>query len=219
MRSTSGGCEAQSVRTPTQRPPTRMPAYFSGLQANEEAERDLLQTLDTSQPRKAGTIEGDRQNGSDRESDEDPAETAPGAWQELFDQAGNDRMDFQVINDAVEAWNRDKVACKLADKAAALVADSKPDLDEVRPRLQRRLDCFRAAFLHYLNRFWTFIKDLPQPIIIQRTLKVDSQGVPRVEYVKQNQPGFITSMQNRFVFLNEPGRGGGLEPVRSPRSG
>jgi hypothetical protein len=127
---------------------------------------------------------------------------APPAWKVAFADSRGDRVDFDVIAKAVLEWNRDSAT----DECCAAFEDAVggDTAEALQNELLARHDAFMRALIGYLNKHWTFIKDLPQTIIIQRQPKPDKDGVMVMDCIKQNEKAFQSSMQNRRVRIRAP---------------
>jgi len=126
------------------------------------------------------------------------------AWQLTLNEATAaeaHEVDWKVVETAVQQWNDDGVTRRWSEKAVALVESGD---EQYKQRVFKRYEKFLRALATYLNKFWTFIKDLAVPMIIQRIWKEGKDGHPSADIVKQGEKGFTSAMQNRSVNIMCP---------------
>jgi hypothetical protein len=136
-------------------------------------------------------------------------EAVPAAWKEVISSARTDQVDFDVVHAAVRAWNCDSVT----DECVTALHDAKMNQDEAQIEthkdvIRERYDSFLLSLMSYLNRFWTFITDLQQPVVIQRKPRLDRDGVDEAAIVLQGEKAFRSSMQNQRVRIRQPDASG-----------
>jgi len=116
---------------------------------------------------------------SEAEPAEDELEPPQGEWELTFHEAeAHDELDFAVIEAAVQQWNADTAMREWLDRAAGENIGS-PELEKLNQKLMQRYDAFMQSLVAYLNKFWTFIKDLAVPMVIQRVMIDDKDHAGR----------------------------------------
>jgi phage/plasmid-associated DNA primase len=175
-------------------------------QHNGAADVDAGKATSDDSDDSGGAEDRDEHPPADIDSEAEPAEEEPpqGAWELTFHEAeAHDELDFATIEAAVQHWNADTVMREWLD-VAAVEAICSPELEKLNQKLMQRFDAFVQSLVAYLNKFWTFIKDLAVPMVIQRVMidDKDHPGRKVADVVKQGERGFASSMQNRFAIIN-----------------